>query len=122
MFRTKLLGSLLLPVLMALTACTSPDKEAAIYSARMSLSHGDCSSAIVAIEPVYNSSSTDNEVRQLRASAQACAAGMTDFFTMVGTMVNNIAAFGGPQIWQLITQMFYDASSDSLDRRIMASW
>ena len=76
-------SALLSGLLLILSSCAAPredpltavGKQSIIYKVNAALTAGDCTSAIISIEPLYNSPSSDDEVRRLRASAHACKAG-----------------------------------------------
>src|SRR5688572_26361913 len=83
-------GLSLLSFLFLLTACPPPvldigtaEGRAAIMDAtNIALSNSKCDDAIELIEPLYNSSYTNNDVRMLRSSAHGCKVGI-NFFEMV---------------------------------------
>ncbi len=90
-------------------------RRAAIDSANLSLSQLKCGDAIRAIDPIYNSESTDNEVRLVRASAYACSSGM-NFFQLLDDLSKNTSKLASAEIWQLFTQLFPSDLSDAQDR------
>jgi len=75
---------------IVLSGCAAPredpldpaGKAGLIFKANAALTVGDCDTAIIAVEKIYNSSASDNQVRRLRAAAHGCRAGITYFTTL----------------------------------------
>jgi hypothetical protein len=65
---------------------TERGRQARIDDANFFLSKGECSNALEAILPVYNSSEVNDEVRIVTASAYACA-GTFNMLTMLGNIL-----------------------------------
>lgn len=84
---------------------TAAGKQAIIDATNLALSVQDCNSAVRTIEPLYKSSSTDNDVRMIAASAYACDAKI-NFFKLVTDVVENSAALAGPLFWQTMAKFF----------------
>lgn len=82
---------------------TERGRQARIDDANYHLSKGECSSAHSAIDPLYNSSHVDDEVRLIKASAYACDGGFelltlaasfvgaTNYFKAIAKSMNNTA-------------------------------
>ena len=81
-----------------------------------SLNAGDCASAITEVEKLYQSSSSDDQVRRLRASAHGCRVGL-GFLQKIEDLASSDLATNGP--WRAITQLF--PSSDG-DNRVESSF
>lgn len=120
MFSTRTLracSTLFSGFILAFAGCAAPredplsavGKQSIIYKVNAALTAGDCTSAIIGIEPLYNSSSSDDEVRRLRASAHACKAGI-NFFPLIGNLATG--SFSGNGLWRTITQLFPASASD----------
>jgi hypothetical protein len=115
-------------LLLTTAACTVPKydggnlqgKAAILDATHVALSSEDCTTAIAAIESLYGSSNTDNEVRMARASAQGCAAGVSNFFSTFGQLVSNADSLGGSGLWETMSKMFWETDADALDKRITA--
>ncbi len=127
MFSTRSLracSTLLSGFILAYAGCAAPredpltavGKQSIIYKVNAALTAGDCTSAIIGIEPLYNSASSDDEVRRLRASAHACKAGI-NFFPLIGNLATG--SFSGAGLWRTITQLF---PSSALDGKTQASF
>lgn len=101
-------------------------KVAIVEQVTKLLSSQQCQAAIALIEPVYNSSYTDNDVRMVRSAAHACFAGL-NFFGLLGdfTTINMSAT---DAFWQFMTEAFYPtgyagaARTSILDNRIQSSF
>jgi hypothetical protein len=94
----------------ALGSCAElSSKQAILYTTNQALTRADCLNAIIAIESLYNSSSSDNEVRKLRASAHGCKAGI-NFFPLVGDLA--VGTFTGTGLWRTITRLFPSTGTD----------
>ena len=72
------------------------------------LTSGNCTGALINAQKLYLSVYTDNEVRMLYASAQACAAGINMY-----TVYQNITSLGGANPIGAIVGMFPSATDDS---------
>jgi hypothetical protein len=107
-----------------LTACQAPrytganleGKTAILDEVNIALSSQDCTSAIAAIEGIYETDYTDNPVRMARAAAHGCAAGV-NFFKLAGDLTSNNIA--GPGFWQTMTKLF---PSTTLDTKVTSAW
>lgn len=88
---------------------TAVGKQSIIYKVNAALTAGDCTAAIIGIEPLYNSASSDDQVRRLRASAHACKAGIS-FFQLIGDLATG--SFTGGGLWRTITQLFPASAMD----------
>jgi hypothetical protein len=119
-----------LTVVLASSCGGSPDgstlsgKAAILDGANIALSTGNCQAALELVEGLYASSSSDNQVRAVRASAQACAAGMDDFFGLVGNLASSrydSVPGEGSYLWRTAAQLFYTSDLSLLDSRILAA-
>lgn len=105
---------LLLAAALVLPACgdrfnidTEHGRQAVIDEANLYLSNGNCQLALNAIEPLYNSAHVTDEVRVIRASADACFAGFatisllknitdkTNFYEALAKTMNDVTFGGG---------------------------
>lgn len=103
-------------------ASTFQGKTAILDAVKIALTNDDCASAIINIEPLYNSAYTDNKVRMARASSQACAGGLDNLFKFIGDLADNAGSLAGPGFWKTMTKLFYKSNPDKLDSRITATW
>lgn len=69
------------------------------------LNNHDCTTAIIAIEPLLYSEDSDNDVRMKAASAYACAAGI-DFFPFINQVLVNSGSLIGPGFWSKMAEFF----------------
>ncbi len=97
--------------LNAVLGCSAPKKDstplgkkAAIDSVNNFLSTQQCGKAIDEIEPVYNSSASDNEVRFARSNAHACAAGVDFIGTNLGLATGG--SLSGSGFWSNLAKIF----------------
>ncbi len=104
----------------AMDPATKQGKAAILDEVSLLLTNNECEKAIKIIDPVYNSSLSDNEVRLARASAYACAAGF-NFFSFLATLQNNKELVASPVLWQILTREFPSTLTDPLDRRVEAA-
>ncbi len=106
--------------LFFLSACGIPTaqlgsqlgKDAIINDANIALSNNDCTTALAKMLPLYNSSSTDNYVRLITASAYGCGANI-DFLNVLNAMIQNSSALGGSGFWSFLTQQFPSTVTDT---------
>lgn len=101
---------------------TLQGRRAILDATHKALTTGDCASAIAAIEPLYASEFTNNEVRYARAAAQACAAGMPNFITTLMTLSGRSGDITNGGLWSVIAEMFFTDDSDVADVHITAAW
>lgn len=117
---------------------TLAGKAAILDAVNVALSKEDCSSAITAVEELYNSIYTDNRVRLARASAYACRAGLGNFFQFIGKLADPTnyplapVPAEGAYFWRSMAKIFYlettnDAGAavvdtNNLNVRLQASW
>lgn len=105
--------------------CSTIEGKAAVIDAtHLALTAGNCEEAVSTIEGCYNSEHSDNQVRLARASAQACAAGVSDFLGMSADLVSNRldAVTGeGSHFWRTATKLFHLTDADTLDDRVEAA-
>ena len=84
-------------------------RQGILDSARISLSAGKCDDAIETLEPLYESEYSDNDTRELYASAKACKAGMDNFLGQILLVVENAADLVGPGgLWRAAIVMYND--------------
>lgn len=109
------------PVFLSFFGCSAPKfdgsnpagKKAIIDATNLALSKEDCSGAINSIEDLYSSSGTDNLVRLIRASAQGCRAGLSNFLQFTGKLANTtdnpmLSTPGeGAFFWRTMAKLFY---------------
>jgi hypothetical protein len=98
------------------TVDTAAGRDSIKTRAVAALSDTDCDSALSILEPLVLSEYSDNEARELYASAYACDAGMS---SLVGTTIL-IGANSGTlttALWQTLTQIYYDTDTEELARR-----
>lgn len=124
---------------LAVCACSAPKmdgttlegKAAILDTVNSALTNKDCATAITWADTIYNTPSTDNQVRLARASAYGCAAGVDDFFGLIGTLPSQplgTAAGQGSFLWRTLAKLFAvlkgDGSIDTgaMDKRITAGW
>lgn len=88
---------------------TAMGRAAIIDNVNALLSVQDCRAAIERIEPLYNSSHSDNHARLLRASAHACLARFNFYEKLTDLTTGN---FAGTAIWQTFAQMFPSTTND----------
>ncbi len=109
-----------------LGACSMPTagmssavgREALLEQAKEALSAGECVDAINSIEPLYQSEYSNNEIRELRAAAHACMAGMPSLLGVMVDIVENAAELGNPGgLWKVLSGMTYDADRDAVARK-----
>jgi hypothetical protein len=103
-------GFLVLPICFLLCSCgdrydlsTARGQQSRIDDANMHLSHSECAEANDSIDPLYNSSDVTEQVRLIKASAQACYAGYSmlrfagsiigspNFFSSMAKSLDNVA-------------------------------
>lgn len=82
------------------------------------IKNGRCDLAIDRIEPLYNSTYSDNGIRMARASAHACLAGVS-FFDLISALV--AANIGGSinNLWPVLSEQF---PSNVSDTKTESSW
>jgi hypothetical protein len=108
---------------------TETGRNGTIDEVNRLLSIEDCRAAVALIEPLYNSSWTNNEIRMLRASSHACQA-KVNFFTMLTNLGSSSFCSGGNcnDFWSLMSQFFYttglgvSGADDVIRTRMYASW
>lgn len=108
-------------------ACSAPGldfnteigRKAIITEVNLALQSSKCTRAIDLIEPLYESEYTDDEVRFLRASAHACRAGI-NYFEMLDHLTTNSMIV--PDLWNTITDYFFNSTPAQLDSRLTASF
>jgi len=100
-----------------MNACEAPSlddvdspggRRAILDEVAIRLSYEECDQAVNLIEPLYNSSNTDNEVRMLRASAHGCKAGIK--FTAMLSFLQGVTLCSGGNcngIWTALTEHFH---------------
>ncbi|MCC7440898.1 MAG: hypothetical protein IT285_04660 [Bdellovibrionales bacterium] len=101
------------------SACTQSgelDKRGKLDLVNRLLTEGDCAAAIEVIDPLYDSSDTDNEVRMLRASAYGCSAGINYFDLVEEFQTGNLV---GNAFWEFSTRLFPSVSTDNI---LESSW
>ena len=101
-----------------LDGSTQEGKAAVLDAVHHALTEGNCNKAIALIEPVYNSLYSDNEIRMARSSAFACAAGVNNFFQMIGSLATSrfdSAAGEGSYLFRTAAQLFNGAGLTSTD-------
>lgn len=85
---------------------TDNGRLAVIQQANSFLTSGMCDQALEVLQPLYTSSSVDNEVRMVYSSAYACKAGF-DFPEVIGRLR------GSGTIWALLVMAMYSNGSDN---------
>ena len=93
------------------------DKAAIIDATNLALTRGDCTTALINIEPLYSSNQTDNQVRMLRASANGCFLGI-EFFGLLASIASEPLAAAG--FWTTTAKLFYSDDLNLLDKRVTA--
>lgn len=91
-----------------------------LHRTRHYLDQGDCTNAIISIEGLYNSASSNNEVRMLRAAAHGCAAGIPDFLSFVLDLVSSDIVGGA--LWTTLAEKFAVTDEDEAASRISSAW
>ena len=89
----------------SLDGSTAAGKQGVFDRVYQAINYGDCATAVTAIEPLLNSSSTDNTVRMKAASAYACNA-RVNFFPLINNLVANSATLIGPGFWSKMAEFF----------------
>lgn len=104
--------ALILSFSLALSACgnrydlaTERGRQARMDDANFYLSNGQCTAAHEAIDPLYNSSQVDDEVRLVKASAFACQGTLN-----VLTLISNIG--GGSNYFRLLARSLSNQAGD----------
>lgn len=104
-------------IIMALSACEIPGdspggsgKSGTITRINRALNSGDCSTAIMGVESLYQSPESDDEVRRLRAAAHGCRTGL-GFFEKLDALANSDLITNGP--WRAITLLFPSTTGDN---------
>lgn len=115
-------------------ACTAPrfdlsgpsGKAAILDQINKLLTSEQCQEAVAAIEPVYHSVYTDNQVRLLRAASHACFSGL-NFVELLNSLITADLS-GIDWFWQFMTQYYYPtgvagvARTSLLEGRIQSSF
>ena len=119
-------GKILFFLLIGVVSCGSPARDAGtalgrkdvLYAVNMALTAKDCASAVTLIDPLFNSSNSNNEIRMLRASAYGCDANINFFKNLgdIGTQGGN-GGFSGTGFWGTTTALY---PSSTTDRRVEA--
>lgn len=107
------LGRLIPLVTITLGAgCSAPaedgselGKKITLDAVDLALSVQDCATAVAKIEPLYNSASTDNDVRLRAASAYGCHAGI-NFFQLVSDIASRGSVLTGSGFWSSMAELF----------------
>jgi hypothetical protein len=107
------------------TACSAPSagpgtalgRQAVIDSVNQALDVGDCEGAVSRILPLLNSSSSDNEVRMIAASAYSCHAGL-QFFSYLDSLTQEVDSLAGAPLWEFLARSFPSDASDPNDRKV----
>lgn len=82
------------------------NKQAILDAVDSALTVGDCQTALQAIQPLYESSQSDNDVRLRTASAYACYSKI-NFFGLIGDMIENSSAIAsGMGFWSTMAKLF----------------
>lgn len=82
------------------------DKQAIFDTVDAALTVGNCKEAVSAIEPIYHSSQSDNEVRLKAAAAYGCYADI-NFFKLLGELGQNAASIAtGSGFWSTMAKLF----------------
>lgn len=126
--RPKKTGSLLLLLiatgasLLALVSCESStvpknyspfDKASVLNEVDVALTRGDCSAAITAIEPLFNSAYSDNDVRMRAAAAYACSAKVNFIGNMLSLISNASDISATPAVfWRLLAKTYNSRIGD----------
>lgn len=87
------------------TGSSALGRKAILYDVDRYLSAQDCLNAVAAIEDLYESSASDNEIRLKAASAYGCHAGI-NFFGMTGDIAEHAADLVGPAFWNTMAEFF----------------
>ena len=87
-------------------------KQSIIDGTNLLLTGENCDAAVDLIEPLYNSSNTDNEVRLVRASAHGCQAGI-NYFNVLNALQGGSSSLSGSGLWELLAQTFPSSIGDS---------
>ena len=85
---------------------------------RNALSNSSCDEAVILATPLYQSQYSDNEVRNLYASAQACVAGIRFFTTLDNISQGDFTSLSA--FFRTVVQIF--PSRTGLDSKMQASW
>ncbi len=117
-----------LALLLSCAACAPPSydlsslegRAAILARTRGYLDNRDCTAAISSIEGLYNSESTNNEVRLLRASAHGCNAGLENFLQFLADLITKDLVGGA--LWASLCELFHYDDADQTGRRIASSW
>jgi hypothetical protein len=101
------------------TVANTLEKQAAIAAVNLALSTSDCTTALTRILPLYNSTNTDNDIRNATAAAYGCQANI-NFFKLLGDFTSFGGDFSGSGFWEFMTYEFPSTSSPD-DRRPIAA-
>lgn len=91
-------------------------RAAILFEVNKQVDLGNCARAVTLIEPLYLSEYTNDEIRQARASARACAAGLRFF-----QFIDNIAAstLVGSAFFRFVAERFPGSLGDN---RVESAW
>lgn len=116
-----------------LSGCSAPTMEASTAEGRAAildatykaLTAGQCEKAISIIDPAFASAGTNQEIRMARASAHACNAGISSFFTFITDAAAENwgvdAPPGGSYLFRSVAKLFTETNTSVLAKRISSS-
>jgi hypothetical protein len=112
-FSSAALLSILFPIIFSISCGSSTATQSAIDIANNDLTSSDCGDALTTILPVYNSSSSNNQVRLVTASAYGCDAGVNFFqvltnFGLDGNTITTASLLG------YLAQVFPSTTADKV--------
>jgi hypothetical protein len=99
-----------------LSACSSSsteqslDRQAILDRVDAALTTGDCATAVAAIDPLYNSAQSDNEIRLKAASAYGCNANINFFKVTTDLVAKGPDNLLGEKLWRTLTELFPSAT------------
>jgi hypothetical protein len=98
----------------------SINKSGVIDSVNRSLSIQDCGSALQQIQPVYQSSQSDNDIRIATASVYGCFAGI-QVLPLIQDLIDFPGDIGGSGIWEFLAKEFPSTTTPSDDKKPQAA-
>jgi hypothetical protein len=99
-----------------LIRCTTSPTVAAIDKANKALSTGDCQTAISTLQPIFDSSQSNNEIRIAMAAAYGCYSGL-NFFGLLNALTTSTQLGSLSGFWRFSSGQFPSSATPIDDRK-----
>ncbi len=116
----KIAGGIALALVVTACGKSTPSGDQAILDqVNLLLDTGQCAAALEILQPVYNSSTTDNDIRMAMASVYGCFSGVNVFGLVTDISNANITA-SASAFWEFLAKEYpsQDPSVNPADKKV----